>query len=212
MPVSVTDWLLYFCVCMLTPAVIAYLCGNINGAILISKYIFHEDVRTKGSGNAGLTNFYRNYGGKHAALVIALDALKMVAAVVVACLFMGWTIEAKLWGGLCCALGHMFPAVYQFKGGKGILSCGTLLLMLDWRVALVAWGTFLLLAFLTRYVSLGSVMCALTTPVTVALCYPGHPVALGLMTLTAALVVWAHRGNISRLLKGTERKFTFKKE
>ena len=212
MPVSVTDWLLYFCVCMLTPAVIAYLFGNINGAILISKYIFHEDVRTKGSGNAGLTNFYRNYGGKYAALVIMLDALKMVAAVIAACLLMGWTVEAKLWGGLFCALGHMFPAVYQFKGGKGILSCGTLLLMLDWRVALVAWGTFLLLAFLTRYVSLGSVMCALTTPVTVVLCYPGHPVALGLMTLTAALVVWAHRGNISRLLKGTERKFTFKKE
>ena len=212
MPVSVTDWLLYFCVCMLLPAVIAYFCGNINGAILISKYIFHEDVRTKGSGNAGLTNFYRNYGGKYAALVIALDALKMVAAVIAACLLMGWTVEAKLWGGLFCALGHMFPVVYQFKGGKGILSCGTLLLMLDWRVALVAWGTFLLLAFLTRYVSLGSVMCALTTPVTVAFCYPGHPVALGLMTLTAALVVWAHRGNISRLLKGTERKFTFKKE
>ena len=70
----------------------------------------------------------------------------------------------------------------------------------------------LLLAVLTRYVSLGSVVCALTTPVTTVLCYPGHWVALGLMTLTAALVVWAHRGNISRLLKGTESKFTFKKE
>ena len=192
MPVSVTNWLLYFCVCMLGPAVFAYFCGNINGAILISKYIFHEDVRTKGSGNAGLTNFCRNYGVKYAALVIVLDALKMVAAVIAACLLMGWTVEAK--------------------GGKGILSCGTLLWMLDWRVALVAWGTFLLLAVFTRYVSLGSVMCALTTPVTMVLFYPGHWVALGLMTLTAALVVWAHRGNISRLLKGTESKFSFKKE
>ena len=212
MPVSVTDWLLYFCVCMLGPAVFAYFCGNINGAILISKYIFHEDVRTKGSGNAGLTNFCRNYGVKYAALVIILDALKMVAAVIVSCLLMGWTVEAKLWGGLFCTLGHMFPAVYQFKGGKGILSCGTLLLMLDWRVALVAWGTFLLLAVFTRYVSLGSVVCALTTPVMVMICYPGHWGALGLMTLTAALVVWAHRGNIARLLKGTESKFIFKKE
>ena len=97
------------------PAVIAYLCGNINGAILISKYIFHEDVRTKGSGNAGLTNFYRNYGGKYAALVIMLDALKMVAAVITACLLMGWTVEAKLWGGLFCALGHMFPCVMIMK-------------------------------------------------------------------------------------------------
>ena len=212
MPVSIRDWLLYFCVCMLGPMIFAYFSGNINGAILISKYIFHEDVRTKGSGNAGLTNFCRNYGTKYAALVILLDALKMVAAVVVSCLFMGWTVEAKLWGGLFCALGHMFPAIYQFKGGKGILSCGTLLIMLDWRVALVAWGTFLLLAVLTRYVSLGSVMCALTAPVMVWICYPGHPVAFVLMTLTAALVVWAHRGNISRLLKGTESKFVLKKE
>lgn len=212
MPVSVGDWLRYGAVVMLLPAVLGYLCGNINGAILISKYVFHEDVRTRGSGNAGLTNFCRNYGVKYAALVIALDALKMVAAVLIACLVMGWTIEAKLWGGLFCALGHMFPALYQFRGGKGILSCGTLVLLLDWRVALVAWGTFLLLAVLTRYVSLGSVVCSATAPVTLALCYPAHGFAVALMTVIAALVIWAHRGNIIRLLHGEERKFSRKKQ
>lgn len=211
MPVSVMDWLRYFAVCMLVPAVAGYFCGGINGAILISKYFFKEDVRSRGSGNAGLTNFYRNYGGKYVALVIGLDMLKMVAAVVIACLFMGWTIEAKLWGGLWCVLGHMFPALYQFKGGKGILSSGTLLILLDWRVALVAWGTFLLLVVLTRYISLGSVVCSVTAPISMLLCYPGRYFAIAVMTLIAGMVIWAHRGNILRLVKGTESKFQFKK-
>lgn len=211
MPVSVSDWLRYFAVCMLVPAVAGYFCGGINGAILISKYFFKEDVRTKGSGNAGLTNFYRNYGGKYVALVILLDMLKMVAAVVIACLFMGWTIEAKLWGGLFCVIGHMFPALYQFKGGKGILSSGTLLILLDWRVALVAWGIFLLLVVLTRYISLGSVVCSVTAPITTALCYSGHWFAIAVMTLIAGMVIWAHRSNIRRLASGTESKFHFKK-
>ena len=209
MPVSVKDWLLYGGVSMLLPAAIAYFCGCINGAILISKYYFKEDVRTKGSGNAGLTNFYRNYGGRYVALVILLDVLKMVAAVVVACLFMGWTIEAKLWGGLFCVLGHMFPVTYKFKGGKGILSSGTLLILLDWRIALVAWGTFLLLVVITRYISLGSVVCSATAPVTTMIFYSGHWFAVVLVTLIAGLVIWAHRGNIVRLVKGTESKFRF---
>lgn len=196
---------------MALSAVIAYFCGGINGAILISKYFFKEDVRTKGSGNAGLTNFYRNYGGKYVALVILLDVLKMVAAVIITCLLLGWSVESKLWGGLFCVLGHMFPALYNFKGGKGILSSGTLLIMLDWRVALVSWGIFLLLVILTRYVSLGSVVCSAAAPVTTLFCYPGHWFAIGLITLIAGLVIWAHRANIVRLVKGTESKFRFKK-
>ncbi len=212
MPVSVSDWVLYFVTCMLIPAVVAYFCGNINGAILISKLFLHDDVRTHGSGNAGLTNFYRNYGGKFAALVIAMDVVKMVIAVVVACLFMGWTVEAKLWGGLFCVLGHMFPALYKFKGGKGILSSGTLLWMLDWRVAAVAWGVFLLMAILTRYVSLGSVLCSATVPFTLLIFYSGHWFAIAEGALLAALVIWAHRANVKRLLTHTESKFTFHKK
>ena len=192
-------------------AAAAYVCGCINGAILISRWIFHDDVRKHGSGNAGLTNFYRNYGGRYAALVIALDVLKMVLAVVIACLLLGGGIESKLWGGLFCTLGHMFPVNHKFKGGKGILSCGTLLFLLDWRVAVVAWGIFLLLSILTRYVSLGSVVCSASAPVSVAVFYPGHNFAIALTALIAVLVIWAHRGNIRRLLKGTESKFYFKK-
>lgn len=195
----------------LLSAVAAYLCGCINGAIMISKVFFKDDVRAHGSGNAGLTNFYRNYGGRYAALVIALDVVKMVLAVAIAGILLGWSIEAKLWGGLFCALGHMFPVTYKFRGGKGILSCGTLLILLDWRAAVVAWGIFLLLSALTRYVSLGSVVCSASAPISVAIFYPGHSFALLLVTVIAVLVIWAHRGNIKRLVKGTESKFHFKK-
>lgn len=211
MPVSISDWALYFGVSMLIPAVVAYFCGNINGAILTSKIFLHDDVRTHGSGNAGLTNYYRNYGSRYIVPMIAVDVLKMVVAVVVACLFMGWTIEAKLWGGLFCVLGHMFPALYKFKGGKGILSSGTLLWLLDWRIALVAWGVFLLLAVLTRYVSLGSVACSATVPFTLLIFYFGHWFAIAVGTLLAAMVIWAHRANIKRLLTHTESKFTIHK-
>lgn len=210
MPVSVSDWLVYFSVCMLIPAVAAYFLGCINGAILISKYYFKEDVRSRGSGNAGLTNFYRNYGPRYMALVIALDVLKMVAAVSVACLLMGSTPEAKVWGGLFCVLGHMFPVTYRFKGGKGILSSGTLLILLDWRVALVCWGIFLLLVVLTRYISLGSVVCSAAAPVSMLIWFPGRWFAFVVVLLIAVLVIWAHRGNILRLVKGTESKFRFK--
>ena len=129
MPASFNNWIV-----VLLPAVVSYLLGCINGAILISKHYLREDVRTRGSGNAGLTNFYRNYGPRYAALVLALDALKMVAAVVFTCSVMGWTPEAKLWGGMFCELGHLFPVTFRFKGGKGILSGITLLLMLDLRI------------------------------------------------------------------------------
>ena len=209
MPVSLKDWSLYFLIVMLVPAVLSYLCGCINGAILISKHFLKEDVRSRGSGNAGLTNFYRNYGSKYVALVLALDALKMVAAVAISGMMMGWTLEAKLWGGVFCVLGHVFPATYQFKGGKGILSGGTLLILLDWRMAVVGFGLFFLFVILTRYVSLGSVAAAASAPLSCFVFYPGHWMALVLISIIGGLLIWSHRSNIVRLIHGTESKFRF---
>ncbi|MBR3704708.1 MAG: glycerol-3-phosphate 1-O-acyltransferase PlsY [Oscillospiraceae bacterium] len=203
------DWLLYFAVVMLLPAVLSYLCGCINGAILISKHYLHEDVRTRGSGNAGLTNFYRNYGAKYAALVLALDALKMVMAIIITCTLMGWTPEAKLWGGLFCALGHIFPVTFRFKGGKGILSGVTLLLMLDLRIGLVCLVVFVILVAATRYISLGSIVGSALAPALFLVLYWGHWFAFGLILLTAGLLIWSHRGNIKRLIAGNESKFSF---
>ena len=156
MPVSVSDWILYFFMVLLLPAVIAYFCGCFNGAVIVSKYILRDDVRSHGSGNAGLTNFYRTFGGPLTAVVILTDVLKAVVAVLVASALLGGTDFAKYWAGLFCLLGHMFPCMFHFRGGKGILSGGAIAIMIDWRVALVVWGGFLILAVATKYVSLGS--------------------------------------------------------
>ena len=150
-------------------AVLSYLLGCINGAIATSHIFYHDDVRRHGSGNAGLTNFYRNYGAKCAPMVIAFDMLKAVGAVLLGNYFLGyllgWGAAGKYFGALFCVIGHMFPVFYGFKGGKGILCSGTLLLLLDWRIALVGWGAFVVLWLTTRYVSLGSICGALIAPI-----------------------------------------------
>ena len=201
-------------------ALIAYFCGCFNGAVIVSKYILHDDVRNHGSGNAGLTNFHRTFGGALTFVVILTDMLKAVVAlwlsgVVLECLFPGepeiMFVLAKYWAALFCLLGHMFPCMFGFKGGKGILSGGTVALMIDWRIALVVWGGFIILVLLTRYVSLGSVWAGASFPFISWYCYP-HPIIVALAFLCGGLVVWQHRGNIQRLIQGNERKLSFHKK
>ncbi|MBR3704350.1 MAG: glycerol-3-phosphate acyltransferase, partial [Oscillospiraceae bacterium] len=106
-------------------------------------------------------------------------------------------------------LGHIFPVTFHFKGGKGILSGVTLLLMLDWRVGLICLSVFVILVAATRYISLGSIVGSSIAPVAFLLFNWGDWAALVLLTLTAALLVWTHRTNIRRLISGTENKFSF---
>lgn len=208
-------------------AIVAYFCGCFNGAIFASKFFFHDDVRTHGSGNAGLTNFYRTYGARYALMVIVCDMLKAVIAVCFAA-WLGarfdprimpdvalttaqqaeYVLHFKYWAGLFCVIGHMFPCTAKFKGGKGILCSATLTLLLDWRIAAVCWGSFLLLWLITRYVSLGSIIAAACFPVMTQLVF-ADGACTALSALIAALVIWAHRDNIRRLLHGTENKFHF---
>lgn len=199
-------------------AVAAYFCGCFNGAVVVSKYILRNDIRTHGSGNAGLTNFYRVFGGPLTAVVVLMDVVKMIAAVWIGVLtarFWGggiWQedmiLYAKYWAGAFCIIGHVFPCMFHFKGGKGVLSGGTLLWMIDWRIALVSWGGFLLLAALTKWVSLGSVWAGAAFPVTTLIFYR-DPVLVILALVSGGLLVWKHRGNIQRILNGTESKFAF---
>ena len=196
-------------------AVIAYFCGCFNGAVIVSKYILRNDVRNHGSGNAGLTNFHRVFGGPLTAVVILTDVLKAVVALLVgAAIFRRFVFNgadivvfAKYWAALFCLLGHMYPCMFHFRGGKGILSGGTIALMVDWRVALVVWGGFLILAVLTKYVSLGSVWAGASFPFISWFCVP-DPIIVVLAFLCGGLVVWKHRGNIKRLVTGTESKFS----
>ena len=112
-----------------------------------------------------------------------------------------------LLGGIGCELGHIFPAYYGLKGGKGILSGGVLVCMLDWRIALIAWGLFILLWLLTRYVSLGSIVGSASMPFTAFFVFDHDPLLTALCAFVSVLVIWCHRENIRRLLNGTENKF-----
>lgn len=196
---------------VLVTVLLGYFLGCLNGSVMVSHFIIRDDVRQHGSGNAGLTNFYRTYGAKYALGVILFDMGKTV----IACLLGGfllrhglgdWTLGVLI-GGLGCELGHMFPVFFGFKGGKGILSGGTLVWLLDWRVALIAWGLFAALWLATKYVSLGSVSAAVSMPIATWF-FCGHSALYtALAAVTAALVVWCHRENIRRLAQGEERKF-----
>ncbi|MCI8720209.1 MAG: glycerol-3-phosphate acyltransferase [Oscillospiraceae bacterium] len=206
----------------LLSAVIAYFLGCSNGAVIISKYILRDDVRTHGSGNAGLTNFHRTFGGPLTLTVILIDVLKAAAAVLItvwisrhlwdgACYTVG-DRPAKYWAGLFCLLGHMFPCMFKFKGGKGILSGGIIAIMIDWRVALVVWGGFILLAVLTKYVSLGSLWAGASFPFITWYCFSEETGVIVLAFIIGGLIVWQHRANIKRLLSGTESKFSLHKK
>ncbi|MBR3752919.1 MAG: glycerol-3-phosphate acyltransferase [Ruminiclostridium sp.] len=211
MPVSVSDWMMYFFMVLLLPAAIAYFCGCFNGAVIVSKYILRDDVRSHGSGNAGLTNFYRTFGGPLTAVVILTDVLKAVVAVLVVSFLLGGTDFAKYWAGLWCLLGHMFPCMFHFRGGKGILSGGTIAIMIDWRVALVVWGGFLILAVATKYVSLGSCWAGASFPFATWFVFQ-DVILLILAVILGGLVLWKHRENIKRLLAGNESKFSLHKK
>ncbi len=191
-------------------AVIAYLLGNLNGAVVVSRLVAHEDVRTKGSGNAGLTNFTRNYGAATSVFVILIDVGKAAAACLLGGLLLkgyGHYTDGVALGGLFVILGHDFPALLGFKGGKGILSGVTVALMLDWRIGILVFGIFLAAYLLTQYVSLGSILSAGSFGFFYAWFHWGNgwfPIVVGF--LLSGLIVWMHRSNIVRLVQGKERK------
>ena len=192
--------------------VLGYLLGGINGAILLSKLVEKDDVRRHGSGNAGFTNFFRNYGKRTSLLVILIDAAKAA----VSCLLGGWLLgkyglgtEGLLLGGLAATLGHDFPAFLGFRGGKGIVCGFATALVTDWRVGLILLAVFALVYFLTHYVSLASVLCALGFFASFWLFYPGRPFVLILSGCLSALAIFLHRENIGRLVRGQERKTYF---
>ena len=190
---------------------VSYLLGCFNGSVMTSHFIIRDDVRQHGSGNAGLTNFYRTYGARYALCVIVCDMGKTVLACLIGGYLMHWVAGdwtlGLLIAGIGCELGHMFPVFFGLRGDKGILSGGVLVLLLDWRVALIAWGLFAVLWLTTRYVSLGSIAATASMPVSVFLLMGHNWLYTALSAAVAALVIWCHRGNIQRLLTGTEKKF-----
>ena len=186
-------------------ALLGYLFGNLNGAILISRLVKHEDVRTHGSGNAGLTNFLRSYGGAVTLIVVLIDFGKTVAACLLATLFLPRDpLLAKIVAGAGVQLGHVFPVFFGFHGGKGILCGAAIALVTDWRVFAIAMPVFILLFFATRLVSLASLTAVACFGVLYAVFYPARPEIWIITICEAAFAFVMHRGNIVRLLHGQE--------
>jgi len=186
----------------------SYLLGNLNGAVCISA-LHHDDVRSHGSGNAGLTNFIRNYGRSQALLVVLIDAGKTVLACLTMGLLLkpyGYYLEGRTLGGLMVMVGHAFPALLGFRGGKGILSGLFIAISVDWRIAVIALSVFLILYFATRYVSLGSVLGATTLSLGFVLFHYDNLFVMICGIIMGSLAVFLHRANIVRLIKGQERR------
>lgn len=192
--------------------VLGWFFGGWNGAILVSRAKMHEDVRAKGSGNAGLTNFLRSYGGAATLLVLLIDVGKTVAACLIATLILPQDKTfAKVLAGFAVQIGHIFPVFFGFHGGKGILCAGIAALVTDWRIFVIAFPMFLIVFFATRYVSLASVTGMLAMGVLFVVFHAGQPQVWSIGVAMAALAIFMHRSNIVRLCKGTERKTHFHK-
>lgn len=191
-----------------------YLLGNLNGSVMISM-MQKDDVRNHGSGNGGLTNFVRNFGYGKALGVIAVDLGKAVLACLVGRLILenaGYGVEGAMLGGVAVSLGHDFPVLFGFRGGKGILSGLGIAAAVDYRCALLIIAVFVLTVALTRYVSLGSILAAASLGIFFGVMYPDHPWVMAGGIFMAVLAIFMHRGNIQRLVKGTERKQSFSRK
>jgi len=217
---------------MLITALPAYVLGSVNGAIITSRLFFRKDIRDYGSGNPGLTNFYRVFGKAGALLVVLIDVIKTVAPV----LFGGWLFSnypdmyiSEVWGiwpfdrffnesffgqalaGFFVMVGHCFPLFYKFKGGKGVMAIGAIVIVIDWRLALISWGVFFLVTALTRYVSLGAMLGCSAFPVSMLVFDIGGTAEKSIIILCVLLVVVRHIPNIGRLVKGEESKLVLKR-
>lgn len=192
--------------------VLGWFFGGWNGAILISRAKMHEDVRSKGSGNAGLTNFLRSYGGAATLLVLLIDVGKTVAACLIATLILPQDKTfAKVLAGFAVQIGHIFPVFFGFHGGKGIACAGIVALVTDWRIFVIAFPLFLIVFFATRYVSLASIIGMLAMGVLFVVFHAAEPQVWSLGIAMAALAIFMHRSNIVRLVQGKERKTHFHK-
>ncbi len=200
--------------------IIGYLLGSLNTSILVGK-LYGTDIRKHGSGNAGMTNTLRTLGKVAALLVIIGDMLKGILAFIIGNLIISTNIPPEISinvigiggmaGGIAAIAGHNWPLYFGFKGGKGILTSFSVVLMMDWKLGLILLGIFLVIVVSTRFVSLGSIIASIAFPITAFI--KGNGIVFTVFAaILAVLATIMHRSNIKRLLTGTERKLGSKKE
>lgn len=191
-------------------ALVGYVVATLNPAIILSRLIYHRDIRECRSGNPGFTNFKRSFGGKWAWWVLVLDLTK--AAVVVwlfSFLLAKYGVDRQLaaaYTGAFCLLGHAYPFLYGFRGGKGFLVCLSTVYVIDWRVGLIATAVMCILLLTTHYMSLSTVTALLLSPIPVYLFGGSLWATLATLGITCFVAI-RHHANFKRLLSGTESKF-----
>ena len=197
----------------LTLVILAYLIGSVPTAVWVSRSFFNIDIRDYGSGNSGATNTYRVLGYKWGTVVMIVDMVKGFAAVKLAYLLPFYVVDEfartnfQIGLGLCAVLGHIYPIWAQFRGGKGVATLFGLVLGISPWTALCCIGVFSLVLFLTRFVSLSSILASLAFPVFILVIFNVDNHAYRIFAVVVALlVILTHQKNISRLLKGSESK------
>ena len=190
-------------------ALIAYVLGSLNFSIILSKFLFRQEVREGGSGNAGATNMARRFGKVAGLLTLVGDMLKAAAA-----LYLGHLLAGE-WGmavaGPACQLGHCFPAFYRFKGGKGVSVGLTIAFAACWQTGVFALAAFGITVLISRKVSLGSLMGCAGALIAVFLFAPNH-LRIWMTVIAALIIIIRHSANIHRLAEGKEKDFHFADE
>lgn len=195
--------------------VIAYLIGSVPTAVWVSKGFFGIDIREYGSGNAGATNTFRVLGSRWGTFVMAMDVLKGVAATSLYLLLPFYADTTNEWDrtnlmvglGLAAVLGHIFPIWADFRGGKGVATLFGMILAIQPIVAICCVGVFLLVLYLTRFVSLSSILASISFAVLILFIFnEKEPLYRAFAIAVALLVVLTHQKNITRLLRGSESK------
>ena len=188
----------------LLTGVIAYLVGSIPSGLILGKLFWHTDLRKYGSHNIGATNAWRTLGKVPGIIVFLADSLKGQAGVLLGLSLVGTPLAAVI-GGLLAIVGHSFSLFLRFHGGKGVATSLGVLTMLMGNVTLIVFVLWFTIVYMTRYVSLGSVVAGVITPILAALF--AYPMEYIVFTVIAALlVIVRHRENIKRLMNGTENK------
>lgn len=196
-------------------AVVSYLIGGLNGAILATRLFHHEDIREKGSGNPGFTNYKRVYGnGPVTWMVLIFDVVKTMFVVSITAWIMGayfdqWQFGAQF-SGFCAMLGHCFPVWYGFKGGKAFMAGFATVWFVDWCMTLMAMLLFFAVLFAFKYMSVASCTAALFCPVVLPF-FGVVSVWVELLAIAGAvLIVLRHHENFAKLRRGEENKFSLK--
>lgn len=213
---------------MILTALFSYLLGSISFAVIFSKLFVKKDVRDYGSGNAGMSNVVRVAGIVPGLLTLLFDALKGIIAVflaryvVFAYLFKttGHIFLHPIYGaylcGICCLLGHFFPVFFRFRGGKGVATAAGIMLVIDWRILFCALAVFLIIFLVTKIISIGSILAAVSLPIFAFVFFNAGSGAdriavVLLAALLGAIIIAKHKDNIKRIIKGEEKPITSKR-